>query len=129
MAELLRENKRALDKSIREIERERQNLQNQEKKLIAEIKKTAKQGQMVSGQTWAWKLWSSIAICFVWGGKDSCKLVNCLAFIRFSKVGFTCYVISRVWWFVMVSVSQNLSCLGVNLLRIEGHVCPCRECF
>ncbi|GMI89409.1 hypothetical protein like AT2G06530 [Hibiscus trionum] len=45
-AELLRENKRMLDKSIREIERERQALQNQEKKLIAEIKKTAKQGQM-----------------------------------------------------------------------------------
>lgn len=36
-----------LDKSIREIERERQGLQTQEKKLIAEIKKTAKQGQMV----------------------------------------------------------------------------------
>lgn len=64
MAELLRENKRALDKSIREIERERQNLQNQEKKLIAEIKKTAKQGQMVSVQTWAWNLWSSITVCF-----------------------------------------------------------------
>jgi hypothetical protein len=45
-AELLRENKRMLDKSIREIERERQSLQTQEKKLIAEIKKTAKQGQM-----------------------------------------------------------------------------------
>ncbi|MBA0701448.1 hypothetical protein Goari_022934 [Gossypium aridum] len=35
-----------LDKSIREIERERQGLQTQEKKLIAEIKKSAKQGQM-----------------------------------------------------------------------------------
>jgi charged multivesicular body protein 2A len=46
-AELLRENKRMLDKSIREIERERQGLQNQEKKLINEIKKVAKQGQMV----------------------------------------------------------------------------------
>ena len=91
MAELLRENKRALDKSIREIERERQNLQNQEKKLIAEIKKTAKQGQMVSVQTWAWNLWSSIAICFFLGGRkglvQACEL---LAFIRFSKVGFTC---------------------------------------
>ncbi|CAN4096492.1 unnamed protein product [Withania somnifera] len=43
---LLRENKRMLDKSIREIERERQGLQTQEKKLIAEIKKSAKQGQM-----------------------------------------------------------------------------------
>ena len=45
--ELLRENKRMLDKSIREIERERQGLQAQEKKLILEIKKSAKQGQMV----------------------------------------------------------------------------------
>ncbi|GKB61553.1 vacuolar protein sorting-associated protein 2 homolog 1 [Tanacetum coccineum] len=35
-----------LDRSIREIERERQGLQTQEKKLIAEIKKSAKQGQM-----------------------------------------------------------------------------------
>ena len=46
-SELLRENKRMLDKSIREIERERQGLQAQEKKLIMEIKKSAKQGQMV----------------------------------------------------------------------------------
>ncbi|KAJ8756081.1 hypothetical protein K2173_024628 [Erythroxylum novogranatense] len=45
-AELLRENKRMIDKSIREIERERQGLQSQEKKLIVEIKKNAKQGQM-----------------------------------------------------------------------------------
>ena len=36
-----------LDRSIREIERERQGLQAQEKKLITEIKKTAKEGQMV----------------------------------------------------------------------------------
>ncbi|KAG4942436.1 hypothetical protein JHK85_047082 [Glycine max] len=35
-----------LDKSIREIDRERQGLQSQEKKLILEIKKSAKQGQM-----------------------------------------------------------------------------------
>ena len=47
VAELLRENKRMLDRSIRDIERERMQLQTQEKKLIAEIKKTAKQGQMV----------------------------------------------------------------------------------
>ncbi|KAL0044452.1 hypothetical protein WJX82_007425 [Trebouxia sp. C0006] len=44
--ELLRENKRMLDKAIRELDRERMALQNQEKKVIAEIKKTAKQGQM-----------------------------------------------------------------------------------
>ena len=48
VSELLRENKRMLDKSIREIERERQGLQTQEKKLITEIKKSAKQGQMVN---------------------------------------------------------------------------------
>lgn len=47
LAELLRENKRMLDKAIRELDRERMALQNQEKKVIAEIKKTAKQGQMV----------------------------------------------------------------------------------
>ena len=46
-AELLRENKRMLDKAIRDLDRERMGLQTQEKKLVAEIKKTAKQGQMV----------------------------------------------------------------------------------
>ncbi|KAG0481729.1 hypothetical protein HPP92_012197 [Vanilla planifolia] len=45
-AELLQENKRMLDRSIRDIERERQGLQTQEKKLITEIKKSVKQGQM-----------------------------------------------------------------------------------
>lgn len=40
--ELLRENKQMIDKSIREIERERQSLKSQEKKLIVDIKKTAK---------------------------------------------------------------------------------------
>ena len=37
-----------LDKAIRDLDRERMGLQNQEKKLVAEIKKTAKQGQMVT---------------------------------------------------------------------------------
>lgn len=36
-----------LDKAIRELDRERTSLQNQDKKLIAEIRKTAKEGQMV----------------------------------------------------------------------------------
>ncbi|KDD71816.1 Snf7-like protein, partial [Helicosporidium sp. ATCC 50920] len=43
---LLRENKRMLDKAIRELDRERTGLQSQEKKLIMEIKKMAKEGQM-----------------------------------------------------------------------------------
>jgi hypothetical protein len=46
-AEMLRENKRMLDKAIRELDRERIGLQNQEKKTVAEIKKMAKEGQMV----------------------------------------------------------------------------------
>lgn len=36
-----------LDKAIRELDRERIGLQNQDKKLIAEIKKMAKANQMV----------------------------------------------------------------------------------
>lgn len=44
---MLRENKRMLDKAIRELDRERMGLQQQEKKTIAEIKKMAKEGQMV----------------------------------------------------------------------------------
>ena len=40
------ENKRMLDKSIRELDRERTNLQNQEKRLVGDIKKMAKAGQM-----------------------------------------------------------------------------------
>eukprot|EP00208_Stichococcus_sp_RCC1054_P009038 CAMPEP_0206150762 /NCGR_PEP_ID=MMETSP1473-20131121/38469_1 /ASSEMBLY_ACC=CAM_ASM_001109 /TAXON_ID=1461547 /ORGANISM="Stichococcus sp, Strain RCC1054" /LENGTH=272 /DNA_ID=CAMNT_0053548279 /DNA_START=269 /DNA_END=1088 /DNA_ORIENTATION=+ len=45
-AELLRENKRMLDKAIRELDRERIGLQNQDKKLIMDIKKMAKANQM-----------------------------------------------------------------------------------
>lgn len=37
-----------LDKAMRELDRERMGLQTQEKKTIAEIKKMAKEGQMVS---------------------------------------------------------------------------------
>ena len=44
--ELLRENKRQLDRAIRDLDRERTGLQTQEKKLVAEIKKAAKDGQM-----------------------------------------------------------------------------------
>lgn len=46
--ELLRENKRLLDKSIRELDREITQQKNSEKKLIVEIKKMAKQNQMAA---------------------------------------------------------------------------------
>ena len=45
--ELLRQNQRALNKAMRELDRERQRMEQQEKKVIADIKKMAKQGQMV----------------------------------------------------------------------------------
>ncbi len=44
---MLRENKRQLDRAIRDLDRERMALQQQEKKTVAEIKKMAKEGQMV----------------------------------------------------------------------------------
>merc|ERR1712156_612897 len=47
-AELIRENKRMIDRAIREMDRERVKMEQQEKKVIADIKKTAKTGQMDS---------------------------------------------------------------------------------
>lgn len=44
--EMLRKNQRALNKAMRELDRERTKMEQQEKKIIADIKKMAKQGQM-----------------------------------------------------------------------------------
>ena len=46
-AELLKQNQRALTKAQRDLDRERVKLEQQEKKLIVDIKKNAKLGQMV----------------------------------------------------------------------------------
>eukprot|EP00299_Pterocystis_sp_00344_P009360 c3917_g1_i1.p1 GENE.c3917_g1_i1~~c3917_g1_i1.p1 ORF type:complete len:210 (+),score=43.91 c3917_g1_i1:42-671(+) len=51
--ELLREYKRAIDRSCRDLDRERERLQQQEKKTIVEIKKLAAQGQMGAVQVMA----------------------------------------------------------------------------
>jgi len=48
LQEQMRINKRAINKAIRELDREKQQLSMQEKKLIAEIKTMAKKGQMNS---------------------------------------------------------------------------------
>ncbi|KAL9050450.1 MAG: hypothetical protein Q9162_006631 [Coniocarpon cinnabarinum] len=45
-AERLRKHQRALEKTQRELDRERTKLENQEKKLVADIKKSAKNGNM-----------------------------------------------------------------------------------
>lgn len=44
--QMMREYKRSIDKTIRELDRERTKMQSQEKKLINDMKKLAKQGQM-----------------------------------------------------------------------------------
>lgn len=43
---MLRENKRMIDRAIRDLDRERMGLQTQEKKMVLEIKKMAKDNQM-----------------------------------------------------------------------------------
>jgi len=48
LKEVLRKNKREINKACRELDRERANLEKQEQKLIADIKKYAGQGQMGS---------------------------------------------------------------------------------
>lgn len=47
-----------LDKAMRELDRERMGLQNQEKKTVAEIKKMAKEGQIV-GKTCTSSFWTT----------------------------------------------------------------------
>ncbi|CAG5057817.1 unnamed protein product [Parnassius apollo] len=44
--EMLRKNQRALNKAMRDLDRERLKMEQQEKKIIADIKKLAKDGQM-----------------------------------------------------------------------------------
>ncbi|XP_067123524.1 charged multivesicular body protein 2a [Centruroides vittatus] len=44
--EMLRQNQRALNRAMRDLDRERVRMENQEKKIINDIKKMAKQGQM-----------------------------------------------------------------------------------
>ena len=47
-AEQLRKHKREIDRAIRDLERERNKLQINEKKIIAEIRKAAQNGQQVN---------------------------------------------------------------------------------
>ncbi|EKM55830.1 uncharacterized protein PHACADRAFT_184590, partial [Phanerochaete carnosa HHB-10118-sp] len=47
-AERLRQHQRALAKAQRELDRERTKLEQQEKKLVGDIKRSAKAGQIVS---------------------------------------------------------------------------------
>ena len=46
-AQMLRENKRLLERTMRNLDRERTKMEQQEKKIINDVKKMAKEGQMV----------------------------------------------------------------------------------
>ena len=48
LKEQMRRNQRVLKKAIRDVDREKTKLERQQKKLVSDIKKLAKQGQMVS---------------------------------------------------------------------------------
>jgi len=65
---MLRQNQRALNKAMRDLDRERQHMEQQEKKIIADIKKMAKQGQMVmiSGIVLARQCYQTVANITVW---------------------------------------------------------------
>ncbi len=46
LKEVLRENKRMINRAVRELDREKLGLEREEKRLTIEIKKAAKEGQM-----------------------------------------------------------------------------------
>lgn len=70
LKEVLRENKRMINRAVRELDREKTGLEREEKRLTMEIKKAAKEGQMgavkimakVSKQN---AVWCSVVVCVV----------------------------------------------------------------
>lgn len=65
-AEMLRQNQRALNKAMRELDRERSRLEMQEKKIIAEIKKMARMGQVVRGLLFIVFSWANRVCILRW---------------------------------------------------------------
>lgn len=53
LKEVLRENKRTINRAVRELDREKQALEREEKRIIMEIKQAAKQQQMGTVKTLA----------------------------------------------------------------------------
>ena len=58
--EMLRRNQRSLNKAIRDLDRERMKMEQQEKKIIADIKKMAKDNQMVKNLTKFFPLFTNL---------------------------------------------------------------------
>jgi charged multivesicular body protein 2A len=63
LKEQMRRNQRVLKKAIRDVDREKTKLEKQQKKLVSDIKKLAKQGQMVSQTRRCYLLFRPI-ICY-----------------------------------------------------------------
>jgi hypothetical protein len=70
LKEVLRENKRMITRAIRELDREKMQLEKEEKRLTIEIKKAAKEQQMSSV-----KIMAKVRFCFsmLLTKKESCE--------------------------------------------------------
>lgn len=64
LKEVLRENKRMINRAIRELDREKAGLEREEKRLTMEIKKAAKEQQMGSVKIMA-KVWKNDRLAFL----------------------------------------------------------------
>lgn len=90
---MLRQNQRALGRAMRELDREKMKLEQQEKKIIADIKKMAKQGQMV---------WTKAMTCVL-----EKKNLNCE-----ERCSTPCRTLSKSWpkiWFAHGATSRSSS--------------------
>ena len=85
--EMLRKNQRALNKAMRELDRERAKMEQQEKKIIADIKKMAKQGQMDAVKIMA-KVGTQIELVFLFKTIYNCA--RSLSFLILNPISGPC---------------------------------------
>lgn len=93
--EMLRQNQRALNKAMRDLDRERTKMEQQEKKIINDIKKMAKENQMVT----------------LFSMNCNPVLNYCCLFIRFHIMLITLKVESAIiLWFAKLILTNYLDC-------------------
>ena len=66
LKDVLRENKRTINRAVRELDREKTGLEREEKRIIMEIKQAAKNGQMGTVKTLAKVGSAAIELIIVW---------------------------------------------------------------
>lgn len=108
--EIIRQHQRAINKSIREMDREKMRLEAEEQKIIREIKKMAKEGQMVR------KLLSGPRTLFV------CPLNRSLLFRRRALLFVTFLAHNPLYSFVL----QLMNGFSNVLQHIAFDVMRCR---